>query len=37
MKTDPIGALLAKLESGDPRVVEEAFLAYEPYLRMMVR
>jgi RNA polymerase sigma factor (sigma-70 family) len=37
MKTDPVGALLGKLESGDPRVVEEAFRAYEPYLRMIVR
>jgi RNA polymerase sigma-70 factor (ECF subfamily) len=37
MKADPIGALLDKLSSGDPKVVEQAFLAYEPYLRMMVR
>src|ERR1700687_1200632 len=37
MKTDPIGALLDKMGSGDPKVVEKAFLAYEPYLRMMVR
>jgi RNA polymerase sigma-70 factor (ECF subfamily) len=37
MKSDPIGALLDKLSSGDPAVVEQAFLAYEPYLRMMVR
>ncbi|HEV2946194.1 MAG TPA: sigma-70 family RNA polymerase sigma factor [Gemmataceae bacterium] len=37
MKNDPISALLEKLSSGDPKVVEQAFLAYEPYLRMMVR
>jgi RNA polymerase sigma factor (sigma-70 family) len=37
MKSDPIDALLDKLSSGDPAVVEQAFLAYEPVLRMMVR
>jgi RNA polymerase sigma factor (sigma-70 family) len=37
MKLDPIGNLLKKLESGDAKVVEQAFLAYEPYLRMIVR
>jgi hypothetical protein len=35
MKSDPIDALLHKLRSGDPAVVEQAFLAYEPVLRMI--
>jgi RNA polymerase sigma-70 factor (ECF subfamily) len=30
-------ALLEKLSSGDPTAAEEVFLAYEPYLRMVVR
>ena len=37
MSTDPLSALLAKLSSGDPAAAEQAFLAYEPYLRMVVR
>ena len=37
MSTDPLTALLEKLSSGDPTAAEQAFLAYEPYLRMVVR
>lgn len=37
MKTNHLDALLEKLCGGDPRAVEEVFLAYEPYLRMVVR
>jgi RNA polymerase sigma-70 factor (ECF subfamily) len=37
MSTDPLDALLEKLSAGDPRATEQAFLAYEPYLRMVVR
>jgi RNA polymerase sigma-70 factor (ECF subfamily) len=37
MSTDPVAALLEKLSTGDPAAAEQAFLAYEPYLRMVVR
>ena len=37
MSTDPLDALLEKLSAGDPRAAEQAFLACEPYLRMVVR
>jgi RNA polymerase sigma factor (sigma-70 family) len=37
MSSDPLAALLDKLSSGDPAAVEQAFVAYEPYLRMVVR
>jgi RNA polymerase sigma-70 factor (ECF subfamily) len=37
MSTDPLTGLLEKLSSGDPTAAEQAFLAYEPYLRMVVR
>jgi RNA polymerase sigma-70 factor (ECF subfamily) len=37
MSTDPLEGLLEKLSSGDPTAAEQAFLAYEPYLRMVVR
>ncbi len=37
MSTDPIDGLLEKLSSGDPAAAEQAFIAYEPYLRMVVR
>jgi RNA polymerase sigma-70 factor (ECF subfamily) len=37
MSTDPLAGLLEKLSSGDPAAAEQAFLAYEPYLRMVVR
>jgi RNA polymerase sigma factor (sigma-70 family) len=37
MSSDPLGALLDKLSSGDPAAAEQAFVAYEPYLRMVVR
>ena len=37
MSTDPLDGLLDKLSSGDPGAAEQAFLAYEPYLRMVVR
>jgi RNA polymerase sigma-70 factor (ECF subfamily) len=34
---DPLDTLLAELTDGDPRAAERVFLAYEPYLRMVVR
>jgi len=34
---DPLDSLLEKLCSGDEAVAEQLFLAYEPYLRMVVR
>jgi RNA polymerase sigma factor (sigma-70 family) len=34
---DPLDAVLEKLTSGDPEAAERVFLAYEPYLRMVVR
>jgi RNA polymerase sigma-70 factor (ECF subfamily) len=37
MSTDPLDGLLEKLSSGDPAAAEQAFVAYEPYLRMVVR
>ena len=37
MSADPVDALLGHLSSGDTAVAEKAFLAYEPYLRMVVR
>jgi RNA polymerase sigma-70 factor (ECF subfamily) len=37
MKADPLDALLDKLTSGDAAAAEQVFLAYEPYLRMVVR
>jgi len=37
MSTNPVDALLGQLTSGDSAVAEKAFLAYEPYLRMVVR
>jgi len=37
MNVDSLDALLAKLNSGDARAAEEAFVAYEPYLRKVVR
>ncbi len=33
----PLDALLEKLCSGDPAAAESVFLAFEPYLRMVVR
>ncbi len=36
-QTAIVDALLEKLSSGDERAIEEAFRAYEPYLRMIVR
>jgi RNA polymerase sigma-70 factor (ECF subfamily) len=37
MNDGPIEALLEKLSSGDNVAAEEVFLAYEPYLRKIVR
>jgi RNA polymerase sigma factor (sigma-70 family) len=37
MNADPVDALLAKLCTGDTDAAEQVFLAYEPYLRMVVR
>src|SRR5688572_6290317 len=34
---DSLDSLLAKLNGGDPVAAEQAFLAYEPYLRKVVR
>ena len=35
--SNPLDALLAKLNAGDPAAAEEIFLAFEPYLRMVIR
>jgi RNA polymerase sigma factor (sigma-70 family) len=37
MNAGPLDTLLAKLNDGDPAAAEQVFLAYEPYLRMVVR
>ena len=37
MNSDPLDALLEKLTSGDAEAAEKVFVAYEPYLRMVVR
>jgi RNA polymerase sigma-70 factor (ECF subfamily) len=37
MTPQPLDSLLEKLCSGDPDAVERAFVAFEPYLRMVVR
>ena len=37
MNVDSLDALLEKLNSGDPAAAERAFVAYEPYLRKVVR
>ena len=37
MKSDPLDTLLEKLTGGDAEAAEKVFLAYEPYLRMVVR
>jgi RNA polymerase sigma-70 factor (ECF subfamily) len=37
MSDHPLEKLLQKLERGDPSATEEVFVAYEPYLRMVVR
>ena len=34
---DPLEALLEKLCQGDEAAAEQVFLAYEPYLRKVVR
>src|SRR3954469_26056307 len=34
---DPLAALLHQLSSGDAAAAQRVFLAYEPYLRMVVR
>jgi RNA polymerase sigma factor (sigma-70 family) len=37
MMHQPLDSLLEKLNSGDPAAAEKVFLAFEPYLRMVVR
>jgi RNA polymerase sigma-70 factor (ECF subfamily) len=37
MEPDPLADLLEKLHSSDPAAAEEAFRAYEPHLRLVVR
>jgi RNA polymerase sigma factor (sigma-70 family) len=37
MSSAPLDTLLSRLNEGDPAAAEEAFLIYEPYLRMVVR
>ena len=37
MTQQPLDSLLEKLCSGDPAAAERVFLAFEPYLRMVVR
>lgn len=37
MSDETLDSLLAKLNSGDAQAAEQVFLAYEPYLRMVVR
>jgi RNA polymerase sigma-70 factor (ECF subfamily) len=37
MNAEPLEALLEKLNQGDLRAVEQILVAYEPYLRMVVR
>ncbi|MCI0461234.1 MAG: sigma-70 family RNA polymerase sigma factor [Gemmataceae bacterium] len=37
MSGDPLDAVLEKLCSGDAAAAEQVFLAYEPYLRLVVR
>src|SRR5687768_15623341 len=37
MKLDSLDELLDKLNDGDPAAAERAFVAYEPYLRKVVR
>ncbi len=37
MTEQPLDSLLEKLCSGDPEAAERVFVAYEPYLRMVVR
>jgi RNA polymerase sigma-70 factor (ECF subfamily) len=37
VSADPLDTLLERLTGGDPGAAERVFLAYEPYLRMVVR
>jgi RNA polymerase sigma-70 factor (ECF subfamily) len=37
VKADPFAILLEQLSSGDREAAEQVFVAYEPYLRMVVR
>jgi RNA polymerase sigma factor (sigma-70 family) len=37
MKTDPVENLLEQLRTGNDAAIEQAFVAHEPYLRMVVR
>ena len=37
MSDGPLDTLLQKLNSGDPAAAEQIFVAYEPFLRMVVR
>ena len=37
MMNDSLEALLVRLNSGDERAVEQMFIAFEPYMRMVIR
>lgn len=37
MNAEPLDSLLERLSDGDRKVAEQVFIAYEPYLRMVVR
>jgi RNA polymerase sigma-70 factor (ECF subfamily) len=37
VSVDPLNELIDRLNEGDIRAAEQAFIAYEPYLRMVVR
>jgi RNA polymerase sigma-70 factor (ECF subfamily) len=37
IRSEPLETLLDKLSSGDPDAAQRVFVAYEPYLRMVVR
>jgi RNA polymerase sigma factor (sigma-70 family) len=37
MISPPLDTLLSKLNAGDPAAAEQVFLAFEPYLRMVIR
>jgi RNA polymerase sigma-70 factor (ECF subfamily) len=37
MRVDPLDELIERMNNGDVEAAEQAFLAYEPYLRMAVR
>src|SRR5262245_32750116 len=37
MSTGALDTLIAKLNAGDPTAAEQAFVVFEPYLRMVIR